>query len=155
VCMESWVQSLVGPPTDKYVMRYQDIIQESVALQYMGAYAEKAFPIYRNANAAVFNKLINSTQYTIRGLLDTRTGDLYFWDAYAAAHVAIKNELGLDEPMHLVLYPDSVMIVPTRGANSPPLTREMAEPVRRNRNVQRIFGRDPQIFVTGFPDEIS
>lgn len=128
-------------------------IDEGVALQYMGKYAEKSYPIYRNANASVLNRLIASTPYTIRGLLDTQSGDLFFWDAYAAAHVTIKNQLGLVTPMHLVLYPDSIMIVPSGRAGSTPLSRDMADVVRANKNVRRIYGSEPQVFVTGFQDE--
>jgi hypothetical protein len=153
--MESPVQSRVGPPTDKYAMRYQDIIQESVALQYMNPYADKAYPIYKNANSTVFHNLINGTKFNIRGLLDTSSGDLYIWDAYAADHREIKKELGLVAATHLILYPNSAMVVPSMQSGSPPLTREMSEPVQINRNVKRLFGVEPQVFVMGFDDEWS
>ena len=128
-------------------------LNEAIAFQYMGRYSEKAYPVYRNANASVLAKLINSTPYDVRGLLDLRRGDLYFWDANAAVHVTIRNELGLVDALHLLLRPDSIFITPSRRAGDPSPRQEDKETVAGNRNVKRVYGADLEVYLDSDYDD--
>ena len=127
----------------------EDAIAEGVAMQYTGKYADKSYPVYQNANAAVFQKLERETKFGVRGLIDIRTGNLYFWDAYAAVHFAIKNEIGIADAIHLNLWPDSVIILPARGAHQTPLGQEDIDTVSSNRYIKRIYGSNPNVGLEG------
>lgn len=126
-----------------------EVMTEGIAMQYTGKYADKSYPIYQNANAAVFQKLERETKFGVRGLIDVRSGYLYFWDAYAAVHFAIKNELGIVDAIHLNMWPDSVVILSPRGAHQTPMGEDQINGVMNNRYIKRIYGTTPEVNVEG------
>ncbi len=127
-------------------------LMEKIIDDYTNPYLGGSFPIHRNGSAGDLAKLRNNLhpdngaeEEQIRGLLSP-SGDLYFWDAYAAVHSQIKNRYdGMMGSIHLYLGRDTIMISAGRSSLSSKVFDEFAEIVRNNRNIRRIYGRNPVV----------
>lgn len=134
----------------EFIDLVESLLSERVAMHY-SPFSEphRKFPIFKNDGRTQMLAVLKTAQHGegLRALLDEPTGDVFFWDAYAAAHVAIRRALGLTTVIHLTLFEDRVEIVQARGGVGNAVEEKWIPEVQANRHIQRLYGPKPNVTI--------